>query len=216
MIRVHRSTCCLTVLLTSLATTEVRAQRESGDARLAESIEVHRDIAYAGSDHERQTLDLYLPKVRKSNGPLPVIAFIQGGAWRGGDKRGGFGWVRPYVERGEYAGVSIGYRLSQHAQWPAQIHDCKAAIRWIRAHAQKHGLDPDRIGVVGTSAGGHLVAMLGTSGGVAHLEGDLGEHTDQASEVACVVDYFGPSDFLTIADYPSQLDHAAADPPRRS
>jgi acetyl esterase/lipase len=189
------------------------AQRDDREGRLADAIEVHRDIAYADTGHERQRLDLYLPKVRASDAPLPVVAFIHGGAWLGGNKQNGAGSLRPYVASGEYAGVSIGYRLSQDARWPAQIHDCKAAIRWIRAHAKEHHLDPDRIAVVGPSAGGHLVALLGTTGGLAELEGDLGQHTDESSAVTCVVDYFGPSDFLTIADYPSQLDHAAADSP---
>lgn len=189
------------------------AQREEEGARADSSIEIYRDIPYADTDHERQQLDLFLPKVRKTDQPLPVIAFIHGGAWLGGDKRGGAAWVRPYVASGEYAGVSIGYRLSQHAQWPAQIHDCKAAIRWIRAHAAEQNLDPERIGVIGPSAGGHLVAMLGTSGGVKDVEGDLGKYTDQSSDVSCVVDYFGPSDFLTIADYPSNIDHASAGSP---
>jgi acetyl esterase/lipase len=210
---VHRRTRWLAIAAALSTAAHVQAQRQNRGPRIPDSIEAQRDIPYAGTDHERQTLDLYLPKNRNSDRPIPIIAFIHGGAWRGGEKGGGFAWVRPYVESGNYAGVSIGYRLSQHAQWPAQIHDCKAAIRWIRAHAKEHGLDADRIGVIGTSAGGHLVAMLGTSGGVEHLEGDLGDHTDQTSEVSCVVDYFGPSDFLTIADYPSQLDHAAADSP---
>jgi acetyl esterase/lipase len=190
-----------------------RAQRDAAPGRIDETIEVHLDIAYADTDHERQRLDLYLPKVRKTDQPLPVIAFIHGGAWLGGDKRGGADPLRSFVASGRFAGVSIGYRLSQHAQWPAQIHDCKAAIRWIRAHAKEHNLDPERIGVIGGSAGGHLVALLGTSGGMEDLEGDLGRHTDQSSSVTCVVDFFGPSDFLTIADYPSNLDHAAADSP---
>lgn len=191
---------------------ELPAQRTGSDSG-GDSIEVRRDIAYTDTDHERQKLDLYLPTARRSDAPLPVIAFIHGGAWRGGEKRGGGRWVHPHVGSGEYAGVSIGYRLSQHAKWPAQIHDCKAAIRWIRAHANEYNLDPDKIGVIGTSAGGHLVAMLGTSGGVDDLEGDLGSNPDASSKVTCVVDYFGPSDFLTISDYPSRLDHAAADSP---
>ena len=87
--------------------------------------------------------------------------------------------VAPYVQTGDYAGASIGYRLSGEAIWPAQIHDCKAAVRWLKAHAKEHNLDPDRIAVWGSSAGGHLVAMLGVTGDVKELEGKLGEHTDQ-------------------------------------
>jgi acetyl esterase/lipase len=78
------------------------------------------------------------------------------------------------------------------------VYDCKAAIRWIRAHAKEHNLDPERIGVWGASAGGHLVSLLGTSGGVKELEGDLGSHTAESSRVTCVVNFFGPENFMTM------------------
>ena len=103
----------------------------------------------------------------------------------------------PFATKG-YAVASINYRLSQHAVFPAQIEDCKAAIRWLRANAAKYGLDPDHIGVWGASAGGHLVAMLGTTGGVKEFEG-TGGNLDQSSRVQCVVDWFGPSDLPTMA-----------------
>ncbi len=102
------------------------------------------------------------------------------------------------VSSGDYAGVSINYRLSGEAVWPSQIFDCKAAIRWVRAHATEYHLDPDRIGVIGGSAGGHLAAMLGTSVGVEALEGDVGTHKGLSTKVRCVVDEFGPSDLLAM------------------
>ena len=105
------------------------------------------------------------------------------------------------VESGEYIGASVGYRLSDEAIWPAQLHDCKAAIRWLRANAKKYNLDPDRIGVTGTSAGGHLVAMLGTGGDVLELEGELGDHLKVSSRVNCVVDQYGPTDLLTMGGF---------------
>jgi acetyl esterase/lipase len=91
--------------------------------------------------------------------------------------------------------ASIGYRLSQHATFPAQIEDCKAAIRWLRANAKTYQLDPDHIGAWGASAGGHLVALLGTTGGVKELEGK-GSNAEQSSRVQGVVDFFGPTEFL--------------------
>ena len=172
-----------------------------------------RDISYVGEGHDRQSLDLALPIKRKSNKPLPVIAFIHGGAWRAGNKNGGLNKLYEFLTSGEYVGVSIGYRLSQHAKWPAQIHDCKAAIRWIKANANKFGLDGDRIAVHGTSAGGHLVSMLGTSAGVKELEGSLGPHTNQSTKVRCVIDYFGPTNFLLMNDFESRIDHDAAGSP---
>ena len=172
-----------------------------------------RDIPYADNDNPRQKLDLFLPKTRKSDKPLPVVAFIHGGAWLAGNKNGGGRMVAPYVASGEYAGASIAYRLSQEAIWPAQIHDCKAAIRWLKANAKKHKLDPDRIAVWGTSAGGHLAAMLGVSGDVKQLEGKIGGNLEFDSRVACVVNWFGPTDMLTIGKYPSGLKHDAPNSP---
>jgi acetyl esterase/lipase len=122
---------------------------------------------------------------------LPVIVWIHGGGWQGGSKENTLGLA--FVPKG-YALASINYRLSQHAVFPAQIQDCKAAIRWLRANASKYHLDAEHIGVWGTSAGGHLVALLGTTGNLKELEGD-GGNLDQSSRVQAVVDWFGPTDF---------------------
>jgi acetyl esterase/lipase len=152
---------------------------------------VHRDLAYVDGGHERQKLDLYLPKDRENK--VPLVVFVHGGAWLAGDK-GAARAALPLVSQG-FAVASINYRLSQHATFPAQIHDCKAAIRYLRANADKYQLDAERIGVWGPSAGGHLAALLGTSGGVESLEGNLG-HNDQSSQVQAVVDWFGPTDLV--------------------
>jgi len=179
----------------------------------SDSIKVTPDIPYADTANAAQRLDLYLPAKRASDKPLPVIVFIHGGAWQAGNKADGRASVQRFVSSGQYAGASVEYRLSQQAKWPAQIEDCKAAIRWLRAYAKENGLDPERIGVWGTSAGGHLVAMLGVSGGVKELEGTLGKHLDQSSRVTCVADYFGPTNLLTMGDFPSKMAHNAADSP---
>ncbi len=190
-----------------------RRPRAAGGAQVPDSIQVTRDIPYAGTNDRRQALDLYLPKSPRTDKPLPVIVWIHGGAWLAGDRASGLGQLRPFVQSGDYAGVSVGYRLTDQASWPAQIYDCKAAIRWIRGNAKKYNLDPDHIGVWGSSAGGHLVAMLGTSGGIESLEGKLGSFTDQSSRVTCVVDFFGPAELLTMGDHPSNLDHNAPNSP---
>lgn len=182
-------------------------------ARTLANIEVKADLAYAGTDNPRQKLDLFLPKKRATDKPLPLIAFIHGGGWRNGDKGSGLRRVAAFVESGEFVGASIGYRLSGEAIWPAQIHDCKAAIRWLRAHADEFRFDPNRIAVMGSSAGGHLVAMLGTSGNAKKLEGNLGQHKAVSSRVNCVVDEFGPTNFLTMNDFPGKMDHLAEDSP---
>jgi acetyl esterase/lipase len=168
----------------------------TGAAAAPADVEELRDVPYAATEHPRQRLDLYLPKVRAAGGPLPVVVFVHGGGWGGGDRASGKAMVLPYVQSGYYAGVSVGYRLSGHAPWPAQIHDCKAAIRWIRAQAVRHGLDPERIAVMGTSAGGTLATLLGVSGGMAELEGAEGPHRGESSRVTCVVNRFGRLNFL--------------------
>lgn len=177
------------------------AKQQAVDACDKLGIELRLDQPYAGNTNPRQQVDLYLPKKRLDDKPLPVIVWIHGGGWKNGDRlqqsrliqflmRGADG-----SSLGRYAGVSVGYRLTDEAGWPAQIHDCKAAIRWIRGHAREHGLDPDRIGVIGASAGGHLASLLGTSGDVKELEGTLGEFPALSSRVACVVNLCGPQDF---------------------
>jgi len=170
---------------------------------------VLRDLAYVTNGHARQTLDLFLP-AGGTNAPL--IVWVHGGAWLGGSKESA-----PALRflRSGYAVASVNYRLSQHAIFPAQIQDCKAAIRWLRAHAPQFGYDGSRIGVWGSSAGGHLVALLGTSGDVKAFD-TVGAHRDVSSRVQCVVDFFGPSDLTAMAKQAppdSQLDHDAPDSP---
>ena len=151
----------------------------------------HRDLAYVAKAHARQKLDLYLPE--KGDGPFPLIVWIHGGGWTAGDKNGCPPLTQGFVARG-YAAASLDYRLSGDAIFPAQIEDCKAAIRWLRAHAKEYRIDPTHVGVWGSSAGGHLVALLGTAGDI--KEFDTGENLDQSSRVQAVSDFFGPTDFV--------------------
>jgi acetyl esterase/lipase len=116
----------------------------------------------------------------------------------------------PLVAPGDYVGVSVNYRLSGEATWPAQIHDCKAAIRWVRANADKYGIDPERIGVWGSSAGGHLVNMLGTSGDVVALEGDGGT-AGLSSRVTCVVAFCGPANLARAEKFQGGARPSAVD-----
>jgi acetyl esterase/lipase len=169
-------------------------------------VQAHRDLPYVEHGHEQQKFDLYLPE--KTASPLPVIIWVHGGAWQAGSKNGCP--AIHYVQQG-YAVASVEYRFSQHAIFPAQIEDCKAAIRWLRAHAKEYALDPKRFGVWGGSAGGHLVALLGTSGDVKDF--DVGANLDQSSRVQAVCDYYGPTDFTVFVTTPGYENHATDSSP---
>jgi len=162
----------------------------------SDSLEVHRDIEYANVAGYALKLDLYIPRgVPK---PVPVVMWVHGGGWIYGSKN--IPMVLPLVPLG-FAVASIDYRFSQQAIFPAQIYDCKAAVRWLRAHAPQYGLNPNRIAAAGASAGGQLVALLGTTAHPAALEGDEGT-PGVSSEVQAVCDFFGPTDFTDMTrDY---------------
>lgn len=154
-------------------------------------VQVHRDLEFASVDGQSLKLDLYLPTNRDKQPPL--VVWIHGGGWRGGSKNKVP--IGQLVDRG-YALASIQYRFTDKAIFPAQIHDCKGAVRWLRAKADDYDYDADWIAVAGSSAGGHLALLMGTSGGVAELEGNVGGNLGQSSTVQAVVDFYGPSDFV--------------------
>ncbi len=155
---------------------------------VAPQVKVIRNIEYARAGNLSLKMDLYLPA--GPEGETPVILSIHGGGWHSGSKEASPG--TDFAQYG-YAVAAINYRLIGQGTFPANIQDCKAAVRWLRANGGGYGLDTRRIGVWGASAGGHLAALLGTSGGVAELEGDLG-NAGYSSRVQAVVDYFGPTD----------------------
>jgi len=176
--------------------------------RLPAGVTAARDLEYGRAGAKILHLDLYLPQ--NSEKPLPLIIWIHGGAWRTGTKNDSVPAL-PLTAEG-YAVASVEYRLSQEAVFPAQIYDCKAAVRWLRANASQYNLDPARFAAMGASAGGHLVALLGASGGVAALEGDVND-LKQSSRVQAVVDWYGPSDFLQIGIPGSDIKHNEAGSP---
>ncbi len=159
----------------------------------------YRDVEYVAGGGKLRSFDLEVPA--GATGPFPLVVWIHGGSWRGGDKG-----KNPAAFLGAYglATASINYRLLPAAPFPAQLQDCKAAIRFLRAHAAEFRLDPARIGVWGESAGGNLAALLGTTAGVAELEDG-----DRAglSRVQAVCDWFGPTDL------PALLAQARTVPP---
>jgi len=154
---------------------------------------VEKDLVYATVDGQNLTLDLYRPG---SSGLHPAIVFVHGGGWTAGDKSAFADYALSFAEHG-YVGISINYRLAPTDVFPAQVEDAKAAVRWLRANAAEYDVDPGRIGAMGSSAGGHLVALLGVTDGSEGLEGTSGD-LSLSSGVQAVVDYFGPTD-LTLA-----------------
>ena len=185
--------------------------------RMAKSIDITilRDIPYA-TQSEAQKLDIYM--VSKREKPCPVIMWMHPGGFHEGDKDGSaiaplaiinmIKLVQPMLERG-YAAVSINYRLSQEAIFPALMFDVKAAVRWIRANAAKYDFNPDKVAAWGSSAGGYLAAMLATAGDVKELEDLALGHPDQSSRVTAAVDWYGPTDFLQMDPQHIQLGQEA-------
>lgn len=169
-------------------------------------------INYANNQNPRQELDILIPKQRSST-PLPCLIFVHGGGWRAGNKTQGHSQLHDYVDSNQFVGVSLGYRLSNEAIWPAQLHDCKAGIRYLYANADKLNIDTDKFIIFGTSAGGHLAAMIATTGNEPRLQGNIGQHLDQPSRVAGAISYFGPTDFLRMDDFPSRFSHNDAASP---
>ncbi|MGQ0647191.1 MAG: alpha/beta hydrolase fold domain-containing protein [Gemmatimonadaceae bacterium] len=163
------------------------------------------DEAYGTQSAQR--IDVYLPP--SGNGPFRLIVWVHGGGWSQGSKALGASAFQRRVLAQGFALASVEYRLSGVAKFPAQIHDVKGAVRYLRANAARFALDPTRFGAWGLSAGGHLVALLGTSGGVAALEGSLG-NPSTTSRVQAVVDWFGPTDFFQMD---AQLAAAGCQPP---
>jgi acetyl esterase/lipase len=152
-------------------------------------------IEWARPLGERLYLDVHVPN--ESPGPHPVILWLHTGAWITGDRAGGPALKQ--ARRG-YAVVSIDYRLAPFTIFPGQLEDVKGAVRWIRANAARFNFDPDRIGVFGSSAGGHLAALLGTTGGIAGFEGTEHGNAAFSSRVRAVVDWYGPVDLLKFGE----------------
>jgi acetyl esterase/lipase len=158
-----------------------------------DKIKTEKNIVYGKGDDVDLELDLAMPAQGK--GPFPAIVCIHGGGWRAGDRKQ-LGKLTQDLAKENFVAVTISYRFAPKYKFPAQIEDCKAAVRFLRANAAKYNIDPDQIGAVGFSAGAHLSCLLGTADEKAGLEGK-GGNPKQSSRVQAVVSYFGPTDFTT-------------------
>jgi len=161
---------------------------------MSEQVTRRTDIVYGTTDGPELLLDLFLPS--RADGLRPGLVFVHGGGWRSGERQA-FHWHAEQAALLGYVAATVDYRLVPAAQWPACFDDCQRAVRWLRHHADELSLDPTRLGAFGSSAGGHLVALLGTR--------DTREDSDTelaglSSRVQCVVDYHGVHDFPSLVD----------------
>src|SRR5262249_17815267 len=158
--------------------------------RLEPEIRVERDIGYGKGDRVELKLNLAIPK---GNGSVPAVVCIHGGGWYQGPRQD-MDFMTEVLARRGYVAATVSYRLVPNARFPAQIEDCKAAVRWLRANAAKYHINPDRIGAIGPSAGGHLACLLGVTDKKDNLEGS-GGNPDKSSRVQAVVSFFGRTNF---------------------
>jgi acetyl esterase/lipase len=165
------------------------AQTNLPPTNTSSGIQTQNDIVFGKGGDSDLHADIAWPI--NATKPMPAVIYIHGGGWIAGSYKGS---PLMGIAHAGYFGASIEYRLDNVAKWPAQIEDCKLAVRWLRANAAKYNVDPNRIGVWGESAGGHLVTCLGTMAGVKEYEGD-GGYPGVSSAVQAVVDFFGPTDF---------------------
>jgi acetyl esterase/lipase len=179
------------LLATTAALIVGMALTPTGPLHAQGEVTVENDIEYSNPDNQHLQLNMARPKA--GDGPFPAVVCIHGGGFRAGTRQGYDGLIRQLAQRG-YVAVTVTYRLAPKYPFPAAVYDCKAAVRWLRANAKKYRIDPERIAATGGSAGGHLAQFLGVTADVKEFEGD-GGNPEQSSRVACVVNYYGPSDF---------------------
>ena len=183
-----------------------------------------KDVNYAGDDKVYHLLDIYLPMIEKPS--YPVVVVIYGSAWLSNNLKGtDLNTLGKALLDAGFAVVMPNHRSSTDAKFPAQINDIKAVVRFIRGNALEYNFDTSFIGITGSSSGGHLASLTGTSGSVkeftvgsatADFEGNIGQFGAYSSSVDAVVDWFGPTDFLTMDSCGSQMAHNAADSPESS
>jgi acetyl esterase/lipase len=182
--RLFLTLLCFSLAAPRLAAAPAGEKKQHGNSPPA-GVTVLKDLVYKEPFKRPLLLDLYRPA--KAEGRLPVVVWIHGGGWKNGSKDN---CPAVWLAADGFAVASINYRLIHDAQWPAQINDCRDAVRWLRDHADKYRLDPAHIGAWGGSAGGHLVAILGT------IDAPKGEATPSRIQAAC--DWYGPADLLTM------------------
>jgi len=174
----------LSIAITLTATLTVHAQNAK--------IKTEKNIVYGKGGDVDLELDLAMPAEGK--GPFPAVVCVHGGGWKAGNRQS-LGQLTEILAKHNFVAVTVTYRFAPKHKFPAQIEDCKASVRWLRAKAEKYNINPDKIGAVGFSAGGHLVSLMGAADEKAGFEGN-GGNPKQSSKVHAVVSFFGPTDFV--------------------
>ena len=174
-----------TVIFALCTTSILRAE----ELHIPDGVTFTRDVEFSNPDNQHLQVNLAQPK---GDGLFPAVVCIHGGGFRAGQRESYDKLCLTLAQRG-YVAITVTYRLAPKYQFPAAVHDCKTAVRWLRANAATYHVDPARIGVTGSSAGGHLAQFLGVTQGVKEFEGE--GNLDQSSNVSCVVNFYGPSDF---------------------
>jgi acetyl esterase/lipase len=182
------------------------AQLAQAAPHVPENVIWQTGVEYSNPDDQHLQLNLAQPK--SGEGPFPAILCIHGGGFRAGTRDGYDSLCIQLAQRG-YVAATVTYRLSPKYKFPAAVHDTKAAVRWLRANAATYKINPEKIGVTGGSAGGHLAQFLAVTAHVPEFEG-TGGNPEQSSSVACVVNFFGPSDFTK--SYGKSVDAAVVLP----
>ncbi|HEY2572589.1 MAG TPA: alpha/beta hydrolase [Verrucomicrobiaceae bacterium] len=173
----------------------------AAELKIPDDVVFKRGIEFANPDEQHLQVNLARPK--NSAGALPAVVCIHGGGFRAGTRESYDKLCVTLAQHG-YVAMTVTYRLAPKYPFPAAVQDCKAAVRWLRANAEKYHADPNRVGVTGGSAGGHLAQFLGVTAGIKAFEGE--GNLDQSSAVNCVVNYYGPSDFTK--SYGASVDAA--------
>jgi acetyl esterase/lipase len=193
----------ISIVVTALvASVVLPGQHVGAQDKILDGVVFEKNIEYSNPDG--QHLQLNMAKPSKGQGPFPAIVCIHGGGFRAGSREG-FNRLCQNLAQHGYVAVTVSYRLAPKYQFPAAVHDVKAAVRWMRANADRYNIDPNRIGTTGGSAGGHLAQFLAVTSDVGNFEGD-GGNADYSSSVDCVVNFYGPSDFTK--SYDASVDAA--------
>ena len=178
------------------------------------SVNLTLDLNYASYDETNLLMHLLLPQNELTDKPIPIIIYVPGSAWFKQNLGGSIPLIMKFVEQSGYAAAIVGYRPSTVAKSPAQLMDIKSSIRYLRANADAYNIDPDRVAIWGTSSGGHIASLVGLTEGIERFE--TKDNGEESSSVKAVINFFGPTDFLRMDDFPSAIAHNEASSPESS